>query len=89
MIPTYFRKSACPDSGELTRVSQDYLIDSNGVSDLTRLVRELGDNSENRLIGIADFKNAVGVSRKFAIPLLEFLDSKKITRRAGDKRIVL
>ena len=34
----------------------------------------------------ADLKNAMGVSRKYAIPLLEYFDSKHITKRAGDFR---
>jgi len=35
------------------------------------------------------FKELAGVSRKYAIPLLEYFDREKITRRAGDKRLVL
>lgn len=39
--------------------------------------------------GVADFKDWTGVSRKYAIPLLEFLDRQKLTRRDGESRIVL
>jgi selenocysteine-specific elongation factor len=42
-----------------------------------------------RLIDVAQFKELAGVSRKYAIPLLEYLDRAHITRRAGDKRIIL
>ena len=38
---------------------------------------------------VADFKDWTGVSRKYAIPLLEGLDRERITRREGDARIVL
>jgi selenocysteine-specific elongation factor len=38
---------------------------------------------------VADFKTWTGVSRKYAIPLLEFLDREHVTRREGDIRIVL
>jgi selenocysteine-specific elongation factor len=38
---------------------------------------------------VADFKAWTGVSRKYAIPLLEFLDREHVTRREGDSRIVL
>ena len=38
---------------------------------------------------VADFKTWTGVSRKYAIPLLEFLDREHVTRREGDCRIVL
>jgi len=40
-------------------------------------------------IDVATFKERYGVSRKFAIPLLEYLDRERVTRRAGDSRIVL
>ena len=30
-----------------------------------------------------------GISRKFAIPLLEYLDRERVTRRVGESRIVL
>jgi len=34
------------------------------------------------------FKTRFGVTRKFAIPLLEYLDRERVTRRVGDKRVV-
>jgi selenocysteine-specific elongation factor len=40
-------------------------------------------------IDVATFKQRYGVSRKFAIPLLEYLDRERVTRRAGDVRVVL
>jgi selenocysteine-specific elongation factor len=40
-------------------------------------------------IDIAGFKRLTGVSRKYAIPLLEYLDREKVTRKAGDQRLVL
>jgi selenocysteine-specific elongation factor len=38
---------------------------------------------------VATFKDRYGVSRKFAIPLLEWLDRERVTRRVGDSRVVL
>ena len=38
---------------------------------------------------VAAFKERFGVSRKFAIPLLEYLDRERVTRRMGESRIVL
>jgi selenocysteine-specific elongation factor len=38
---------------------------------------------------VPDFKTWTGVSRKYAIPLLEYLDREHLTRREGDTRIVL
>jgi len=40
-------------------------------------------------IDVGKFKDLIGVSRKYAIPLLEYLDRERITRRVGDERIIL
>jgi selenocysteine-specific elongation factor len=40
-------------------------------------------------IDVSTFKERFGVTRKFAIPLLEYLDRERVTRRAGDARVVL
>jgi selenocysteine-specific elongation factor len=40
-------------------------------------------------LDVAAFKERYGVSRKYAIPLLEFLDRERVTRRTGDVRLVL
>ncbi len=40
-------------------------------------------------LDVAAFKERFGVSRKFAIPLLEYLDRERVTRRMGDTRVVL
>jgi selenocysteine-specific elongation factor len=40
-------------------------------------------------IDVAKFKELTGVSRKYAIPLLEYLDREHVTRRVGDERIIL
>ncbi len=40
-------------------------------------------------IDVGTFKDRYGVSRKFAIPLLEYLDRERLTRRVGEKRILL
>jgi selenocysteine-specific elongation factor len=49
-------------------------------------VRALGAGT---VFDVAAAKARFGVSRKFAIPLLEHLDRERITRRVGDKRLVL
>ena len=40
-------------------------------------------------VDVAAFKDRYGVTRKFAIPLLEYLDRERVTRRTGDVRLVL
>jgi selenocysteine-specific elongation factor len=38
---------------------------------------------------VPDFKEWTGISRKYAIPLLEYLDRARVTRREGDQRLIL
>jgi len=40
-------------------------------------------------VDVSAFKERYGISRKYAIPLLEYLDRERITRRVGDSRVVL
>ena len=40
-------------------------------------------------IDVARFKERFGVTRKFAIPLLEYLDRERVTRRVGESRVLL
>jgi selenocysteine-specific elongation factor len=40
-------------------------------------------------LDVAIFKSRYGLSRKFAIPLLEWLDRERVTRRVGERRIIL
>jgi selenocysteine-specific elongation factor len=43
----------------------------------------------NATIDVATFKDRFGVTRKFAIPLLEYLDRERVTRRVGETRTIL
>ena len=40
-------------------------------------------------VDVSSFKERYGISRKYAIPLLEYLDRERITRRVGESRVVL
>jgi selenocysteine-specific elongation factor len=52
-------------------------------------VAALKASSANARIDVATFKERFGVTRKFAIPLLEYLDRERLTRRVGDARVIL
>ena len=56
-------------------------------ADVARLKE--GAGGEPVRIDVAWFKQRFGITRKFAIPLLEYLDRARVTRRAGRERIVL
>jgi selenocysteine-specific elongation factor len=38
---------------------------------------------------VGNFKDLFGVTRKYAIPLLEYLDRERVTRRVGDERVIV
>ena len=52
-------------------------------------IAALARGAEPVRIDVAAFKERFGVTRKFAIPLLEYLDRARVTRRVGSDRIVL
>jgi selenocysteine-specific elongation factor len=45
--------------------------------------------SKGERISVPAFKDLTGITRKYAIPLLEYLDRERVTRRAGDERVIL
>ena len=78
------------DSGTIVRIQGDVVMDVSVVDDLKRKLLEHGQATEpDRLIDVGTFKELAGVSRKYAIPLLEYFDRERVTRRAGDKRVIL
>jgi selenocysteine-specific elongation factor len=77
------------DSGVLVKVSGEMFFHRAALDELTRRVREYGAQQPDRSIDVAAFKDLAGISRKYAIPLLEYLDRQRVTRRKGDRRIVL
>jgi selenocysteine-specific elongation factor len=52
-------------------------------------VRALKSQGSATRVDVAAFKERYGITRKFAIPLLEYLDRERVTRRVGDSRMVL
>ena len=43
---------------------------------------------QKKEIGPADFKDLFGVSRKYAIPLMEYFDAQRVTMRVGERRVL-
>ena len=77
------------DDGTLRRVTPEFLFYGPALDELIAKIRAHAATATDRLIDVAVFKDIAGISRKYAIPLLEYLDLQRITRRAGDKRLVL
>jgi selenocysteine-specific elongation factor len=59
------------------------------VDALTRLKDDVRALKQNARVDVPAFKERYGITRKFAIPLLEYLDRERVTRRVGDARVVL
>ena len=71
--------------GSLIRVSPDVICHVDALTNLKALLQ----SHRGQPFSVPEFKEWTGVSRKYAIPLLEFLDRLHITQRQGDKRIVV
>ena len=69
----------------LISLSDDLVFHASAIATLRSLLA--GHKGER--FAVAEFKDWTGISRKYAIPLLEFLDRERVTRREGDTRIVL
>jgi selenocysteine-specific elongation factor len=78
------------DGGVLVRVQPELIFHRRSIDELKTKLRQYGEEHEpERLIDVPTFKDLAGVSRKYAIPLLEYFDRERITRRAGDRRQIL
>jgi len=71
----------------LVKISDDLVFHHSVLTDLRQKMTAL--KSSTPKIDVARFKDLTGVSRKYAIPLLEYLDRERVTRRVGDERIIL
>jgi selenocysteine-specific elongation factor len=71
----------------LIKLSDDLVFHRDALVALRRRVIEYKSTSSK--IDVARFKDMVGVTRKYAIPLLEYLDRERVTRRVGDERVIL
>jgi selenocysteine-specific elongation factor len=78
------------DDKTLVRIQGEMFMHAKVVQDLKAKLHKYATQHEpDRLIDVPAFKDLAGVSRKYAIPLLEFFDREQVTRRAGDKRLIL
>jgi len=71
----------------LGRVGDALLVHADHLAALKRQVRERWPPGSK--VEVPAFKELLGLSRKHAIPLLEYLDRERVTRRAGNDRVVL
>jgi selenocysteine-specific elongation factor len=72
----------------LVRVSPELIFHEGALRRLGVILQEYKKSKSER-IGVPAFKDLTGITRKYAIPLLEYLDRQRVTRRAGDERVIL
>jgi selenocysteine-specific elongation factor len=72
----------------LVRVSPELIFHRTALERLPGLLQDYKKTKGER-IGVPAFKELTGSTRKYAIPLLEYLDRQRLTRRAGDERVIL
>jgi selenocysteine-specific elongation factor len=77
------------NTAELVKVTEDFYFRRAALDELVDKLKDFAGKTSDRLIDVAAFKEIAGISRKHAIPLLEYFDREKRTRRAGDKRLIL
>jgi selenocysteine-specific elongation factor len=72
----------------LVRVSPELVFHRDALARLSALLENY-KKSKGQRMGVPAFKDLTGITRKYAIPLLEYLDRQRLTRRAGDERVIL
>jgi selenocysteine-specific elongation factor len=71
----------------LVKVSDELVFHRSALEQLRRLIAD--QKTKSPKMDVAKFKELTGVSRKYAIPLLEYLDREHVTKRVGDAREIL
>ena len=72
----------------LIRVAPDVVLHVKTLQHLKQLISAYKKRQGDRL-SVAQFKELTGASRKYAVPLLEYLDRERVTKRVGDERVIL
>ncbi len=71
----------------LVKLADDLVFHRDALQGLRQLV--VAQKIKTPKLNVVAFKDLTGVSRKYAIPLLEYLDRERVTRRVGDERVIL
>ena len=69
----------------LVKIADDLVFHQSAIDKLRGMLAE----RKAERFSVGAFKDWTGISRKYAIPLLEYLDRERVTRRDGDERVVL
>jgi selenocysteine-specific elongation factor len=72
----------------LVRVSPELIFHRQALAQLKEKLSNYKKSKGDR-ITVPIFKELTGITRKYAIPLLEYLDRERLTRRVGEERVIL
>jgi selenocysteine-specific elongation factor len=72
----------------LQRVTPELIFHRQALAEL-RVKLAAYKKAKGERISVPAFKDLTGITRKYAIPLLEYLDRERVTRRQGDERVIL
>jgi len=75
----------------LLKISEELVFHQSAIAQLRQQITALKAKAApgEAKIDVGKFKELTGVSRKYAIPLLEYLDRERVTKRVGDERVIL
>jgi selenocysteine-specific elongation factor len=71
----------------LVKLSDDLVFHRDALEALRRQI--VAQKTKTPKLNVGNFKDLFAVTRKYAIPLLEYLDRERVTRRVGDERVIL
>ncbi len=77
----------CVAEGYLISISEDIYLHVEAEAEMRRLVRE--KLAQGKGLTVAEIRDMLGTTRKFAVPLCEYLDRVGVTRREGDLRMLV
>jgi selenocysteine-specific elongation factor len=75
---------AAARAGRLVRISHDLVVTPSVLAEAVAVARRHADDG----MTVSTLREALGTSRKYAVPLAEYLDATSVTRRQGDLRFL-
>lgn len=73
------------DEGKLVKMDEELFMSQKWVEKARRMLQSYFE--EQNQITVSQFREMLGTSRKYAIPLAEYLDGLKVTKRVKDVRV--
>ena len=75
------------ERGDLVKITTDIYFYKETISEAEMALRKFLES--NQYITVSQFRDLIQSSRKYVVPLLEYFDAKRVTRRLGDQRVLL